>query len=106
MKNGKKNKILFQKIIKEKIIIIKLKEIEKIKKIFQIKKKKKKNKTSSVINDNEDKKTQIQEIFRPTLKERLKNKKEKDFNLSNIKKKKIPIDEFIDNIEFMDSKTR
>ena len=50
-------------------------------------KKEKKNKTSSVINDKEDKKTQIQEIFRPTLKERLKNKKEKDFNLANIKKK-------------------
>ena len=52
-------------------------------------KKEKKNKTSSVINDNEDKKTQIQEIFRPNLKERLKNKKEKDFNLTNIKKRKV-----------------
>ena len=50
-------------------------------------KKEKKNKTSSVINDKEDKKTKIKEIFRPTLKERLKNKKEKDFNLANIKKK-------------------
>ena len=69
-------------------------------------KKEKKNKTSSVINDNEDKKTQIQEIFRPTLKERLKNKKEKDFNLSNIKKKKGPLDELIDNMDFMDGKTR
>ncbi len=49
----------------------------------------KKNKTQSVNNNNENnsKNTQIQEIFRPTLKERLKNKKEKDFNLANIKKK-------------------
>ena len=69
-------------------------------------KKEKKNKTSSVINDNEDKKTQIQEIFRPTLKERLKNKKEKDFNLSNIKKRKGPIDDLIENMDFMDDKTR
>ncbi len=67
---------------------------------------KKKNKTPSVINDNDDKKNQIQEIFRPTLKERLKNKKEKDFNLTNIKKKKGPIDDLIDDMEFMDSKTR
>ena len=68
----------------------------------------KKNKTQSVNNNNENnsKNTQIQEIFRPTLKERLKNKKEKDFNLSNIKKKKGPLDELIDNMDFMDGKTR
>ena len=71
-------------------------------------KKEKKNKTQSVNNNNENnsKNTQIQEIFRPTLKERLKNKKEKDFNLFNIKKRKGPIDDLIENMDFMDDKTR
>ena len=68
---------------------------------------KNKNKTPSAINNNENNKnSQIEEIFRPTLKERLKNKKEKDFNLSNIKKRKGPIDDLIENMDFMDDKTR
>ena len=74
----------------------------------QVKKKnnKRKNSPSTIESEYNTNNKNIEEVFRPTLKDRLKNKKEKDFTLTDNKKTRGPLDEILENMEFMDGKSK
>ena len=74
----------------------------------QVKKKnnKRKNSPSTVESEYNTNNKNIEEVFRPSLKDRLKNKKEKDFTLTDNKKTRGPLDEILENMEFMDGKSK
>ena len=74
----------------------------------QVKKKnnKRKNSPSTIESEYNTNNKNIEEVFRPTLKDRLKNKKEKDFTLTDNKKSRGPLDEILENMEFMDGKSK
>ena len=48
----------------------------------------------------------LKKFLEPSLKDRLKNKKEKDFTLTDNKKTRGPLDEILENMEFMDGKSK
>ena len=74
----------------------------------QMKKKnnKRKNSPSTIESEYNTNNKNIEEVFRPSLKDRLKNKKEKDFTLTDNKKTRGPLDEILENMEFMDGKSK
>ena len=74
----------------------------------QVKKKnnKRKNSPSTIESEYNTNNKNIEEVFRSTLKDRLKNKKEKDFTLTDNKKTRGPLDEILENMEFMDGKSK
>ena len=74
----------------------------------QVKKKnnKRKNSPSTIESEYNTNNKNIEEVFRPSLKDRLKNKKEKDFTLTDNKKTRGPLDEILENMEFMDGKSK
>ena len=67
---------------------------------------KRKNSPSTIESEYNTNNKNIEEVFRPSLKDRLKNKKEKDFTLTDNKKTRGPLDEILENMEFMDGKSK